>query len=68
MENTLWQKIRCIIYCNKNGHIEETQETAPGVNLEFNEQHELSGIEILDASRFLKPVLKPMEERILVNA
>ena len=44
----------------KKGEEEEFVEIAPGVNVELNEQGEVIGIEILNASNFLKPVARPL--------
>ena len=39
-------------------------EIAPGINIELNEKGEVIGIEILNASEFLKPVAKPLYEHM----
>jgi len=39
---------------------EEFVEVAPGVNVELNAQGDVIGIEILRASKFFKPVAKPL--------
>ena len=46
------------------GEEEEFVEIAPGINIEFNEKGEVIGIEILNASEFLKPVAKPLYEHM----
>lgn len=38
----------------KKGEERESIEVAPGVTLELNDKKEIIGIEILDASKFLK--------------
>ena len=48
------------------GEEEEFVEIAPGINIEFNEKGEVIGIEILDASKFLKPVAKTLYEHMQV--
>lgn len=47
----------------KKGLEEEYEEIAPGINAELNEKGEVIGIEILNASRILKPVSKAVAER-----
>lgn len=42
----------------KEGEEESFEEAAPGVNLEMNEKGEIIGVEILNASRFLKGMEK----------
>ena len=42
----------------KAGKEESFAEIAPGINVELNENSEVIGIEILNASEFLKPVAK----------
>jgi len=44
----------------KGGEEEEFVEVAPGVNVELDEKGEVIGIEILNASKFLKPIAKPL--------
>ena len=44
----------------KKGKEEEFMEIAPGINVELDEKGEVVGIEILNASSFLKPVAKPL--------
>lgn len=48
----------------KRGEEEEFVEIAPGVNVELNDRGEVIGIEILNASSFLKPVVKPLQEQL----
>ena len=38
----------------------EFQEIIPGVNVELDEEGQVIGVEILDASRILKSVLEPL--------
>ena len=50
-----------IIYIvTRKGKEEEFVEVAPGLNVELNENGEVIGIEILNASNFLKPIAKPL--------
>jgi uncharacterized protein YuzE len=44
----------------RKGKEEEFVEIAPGINVELDEKGEVIGIEILNASGFLKPVVKPL--------
>lgn len=42
----------------KSGVEEEYKEIAPGINVEFGKKGELLGIEILNASKALSPLLQ----------
>ena len=44
----------------KKGKEEEFVEIAPGINVELDGKGEVIGIELLNASSFLKPVVKPL--------
>ena len=44
----------------KKGKEEEFVEIAPGLNAELDDKGEVIGIEILNASSFLKPIAKPL--------
>lgn len=44
----------------KRGMEESTVEIAPGVNVELDDRGEIIGIEILRASKILKPIAKPL--------
>ena len=48
----------------KEGKEEEFAEIAPGINIELDEKGEVIGIEILNASEFLKPVAKLLYEHV----
>lgn len=48
----------------KKGTEEEFVEVAPGINVELNEKGEVIGIEILNASSFLKPIVKPLYQHM----
>lgn len=48
----------------KEGVEEGFVEVAPGVNVELDEKGEVIGIEILNASAFLKPVVKPLYQHM----
>ena len=44
----------------RKGKEEEFVEIAPGINAELDENGRVIGIEILNASNFLKPIAKPL--------
>ena len=44
----------------KEGEEENFEEIVPGINIEFDENNEVIGIEILKASRFSGSLKKPM--------
>jgi len=44
----------------KKGKEEEFVEIAPGINVELDENGQVIGIEILNASQVLKPIAKPL--------
>ena len=48
----------------KKGQEDEFVEIAPGVNVELDEKGEVIGIEILRASKFFKPVVKPLYQHM----
>ena len=48
----------------REGKEEEFVEIAPGINIELDEEGRVIGIEILNASEFLKSVAKPLYEHI----
>lgn len=48
----------------KKGREEEFVEVAPGVNVELDENGKVIGIEILEASKFFKPIAKPLYEHV----
>ncbi len=48
----------------KDGKEDSFVEVVPGINVELNEKGEVIGIEILNASDFLKPVVKPLYEHM----
>lgn len=49
----------------KKGAEEEFVEVSPGINVELDEKGQVIGIEILDASRVLRPVIKPLQRQFL---
>ena len=48
----------------KKGKEEEFMEIAPGVNVELDDNGKVIGIEILNASKFLKPIVRPLYRHI----
>lgn len=48
----------------KKGKEEEFVEIAPGINAELDENGKVIGVEILNASRILKSVAKPLYRHI----
>lgn len=48
----------------KKAREEEFVEIAPGINVELDKKGEVVGIEILNASKFFKPVVKPLYQHI----
>jgi uncharacterized protein YuzE len=48
----------------RKGKEEEFVEIAPGINIELDEKGEVIGIEILNASSFLKPIAKPLYQHM----
>jgi uncharacterized protein YuzE len=52
----------------RKGKEEEFVEVAPGINVELDEKGEVIGIEILRASTFLKPIVKPMYQHLQLAA
>ena len=51
----------------KKGKEEEFVEIAPGVQVELDEGGKVIGIEILNASRFLKPIAKPLYKHMQLS-
>ena len=48
----------------REGKEEEFVEIVPGINIELDDKGEVIGIEILNASEFLKPIAKPLYEHM----
>lgn len=44
----------------RNGQEESFEEVVPGINIEFDENNDIIGIEILKASRFSGDLRKPI--------
>ena len=47
-----------------DGVEEEFVEISPGFSVELDSKGKVIGVEILDASKVLKPVLKPLQKQI----
>lgn len=54
------------LYLHKGGE-EEFVEVAPNVSVELDKKGRVIGIEILNASKVLRPTLKPLQNRALVR-
>jgi len=52
-----------ILYLAKEGIEEEVIELHPGINLEIDKNGQLIGIELLNASKLFRDVIKPLEQR-----
>jgi len=55
-----------ILYLAKEGEEAEVVELSPGVNMELDGNGNLIGVELFQASRMFKDVLKLMEKRLQV--
>lgn len=53
-----------ILYLAKEGEEAEVVEISPGVNMELDSNGNLIGIELFEASRMFKNVLKSMEKKL----
>ena len=49
----------------QKGAEEEFAEIAPGIMVEINGKGKVIGVEVLNASKILKPVLKPIQSQSL---
>ena len=52
-----------ILYMAQKGIAAESAELCPGVTIELDQDGEPIGVEIMDASRILKPVIAPLMEK-----
>jgi len=52
----------------KKGKEEEFIEVSPGVNVELDENGQVIGVEILNASKVLKPIIAPFRRQVLEPA
>lgn len=50
----------------KRGAEEEFIEISPGINIELDENGQVIGVEILNASRVLRPIVKPLQKQVLL--
>jgi uncharacterized protein YuzE len=53
-----------LYFAIEEGQEEKCVEIAPGINIELDEEGKVIGIEILNASKFLKSVAKPIYEHV----
>ncbi len=56
-----------ILYLAKEGVEEDVIELYPGINLEIDKDGQLIGLELIDASKLFKDVIKPLEERVALS-
>ena len=49
----------------KKGIEEEFIEVSPGINVELDSKGQVIGVEVLNASKMLKSVVKPLQMRVL---
>lgn len=49
----------------KEGVEEEFVEVSPGVNVELDENGQVIGVEILNASKILKPLVRSLQRQVL---
>lgn len=61
--NVFYDQEKDILYIAKDGKEEEFIEIYPGINIELNEKREFIGLEILEASKILKDVINPIQEK-----
>ena len=52
----------------KKGIEQEFVEVSPGINVELDKDKKVIGIEVLDASRVLKPVVNPLKKQMSETA
>lgn len=65
-QNVHYDKSSDVLYFGaQRGIEEEFVEIAPGIMAELDNEKKIIGIEILNASKFFKPVLKPIQKQIL---
>ena len=53
-----------VLYLARKGKEASTEEVYPGINLEFDEEGNIIGIEILNASLVLKDAIESLREKI----
>jgi len=54
-----------ILYLAKEGEEQEVVEIAPGINAELDSSGNLIGVELFNASKLLKDVIKPLENKLV---
>jgi uncharacterized protein YuzE len=54
-----------VLYLARQGREEQVVEISPGINLEYDANGELLGIEILNASSVMKQVIEPLRKRAI---
>jgi len=54
-----------ILYLAREGQEEEVVELAPGINLELDSAGDLIGVELFEASKLLKDVIRPLDKKIM---
>jgi uncharacterized protein YuzE len=52
-----------VLYLAREGHEARVEEVYPGVQLEFDAEGQLIGVEVLQASQVLKEVAEPLLRR-----
>lgn len=53
-----------MLYLSKEGKEAYVEKVSPGISLEFDEEGNIIGIEILNASLVLKDTIEPLREKI----
>lgn len=53
-----------VLYLSKEGKEAYVEKVSPGISLEFDEEGNIIGIEILNASLVLKDTIEPLREKI----
>lgn len=51
------------LYLAREGHEEQVVEVYPGLNLEYDANGELIGVEIMNASPMMKEVIEPLHDK-----
>ena len=54
------KKSDCLFIYLKEGEEESFEEIIPGINIEFDKNNDIIGIEVLKASRFSEHLKKPL--------
>ncbi|MEA3344148.1 MAG: DUF2283 domain-containing protein [Patescibacteria group bacterium] len=49
----------------REGEEEEFVEVSPGINIELDQKGQVIGVEILNASKVLKSIVKPLQKQAL---